>query len=153
MKRRILATLLVAFTGSAGCGDGSGPEDRIPAELVGEWRADAGCAPPCRFTLTWKQDPRAQLDAITLGMALRMEIEASGRFVFGDVSSLPPAGRLAVEGSALVVTDADGVVDTVDYRFEGAALRLDFRREFRVVSFNADTVRDASTAAAVFVRR
>lgn len=153
MKRLVLATLLLASAATAACGDGSGPDDRVPAELVGEWRADAGCAPPCTFTLTWKQDPRARLDAISLGMALRMEIEAAGRFRFGDVSNLPPAGEVRVEGSKLIVTDADGVVDTIDYRFEGSALRLDFRREFRVVSFNADTVRDASTAAAVFVRR
>jgi hypothetical protein len=45
------------------------------------------------------------------------------------------------------------VVDTVAYRFEGTALRLDFRREFTVLDFNADGVRDASTAAGVFVRR
>jgi len=45
------------------------------------------------------------------------------------------------------------VVDTIDYRWEGNALRLDFRREFKVVSFDADTVKDASSAAAVFVRR
>jgi hypothetical protein len=153
MRKLAIAGLLAAAAWSAGCGDASGPEAEIPGALVGEWRADAGCAPPCSFTLTWKQNPQASLDAISLGMALRMEIEAGSRFQFGDVSNMPPAGTVRVVGAQLIVTDAEGVKDTIDYHFEGAALHLGFRREFRVVSFNGDTVRDASTAAGVFVRR
>jgi len=151
MRKLITAALLACAL--CACGDSSGPVADIPAQLVGEWRADAACVPPCSFTLTWKSDPRASLDAISLGMALRMEIEKSGRFVFGDVSAMPPAGQLRVVGQQLIITDSHGVVDTVTYRFEGTALRLDFRREFTVLDFNADGVKDASTAAGVFVRR
>jgi hypothetical protein len=152
MRKLIRAGLLAAA--AAGCGgDATGPAVSLPASLVGEWRADVGCAPPCSFTLTWKANPQAKLDAITLGMALRMEIESNGRFRFGDVTAMPPAGRARVAGQQLVVTDAEGVVDTIAYRFEGVALRLDFSRDFVVLDFNADGTRDASTAAAVFVRR
>lgn len=151
MRKLVLAALLAGAL--TGCGDSSGPGDQVPAELVGTWQADAACAPPCSFTLTWTQSPQAKLDAISLGMALRMEIGADGRFRFGDVTSLPPSGQVRVTGRQLVVRDAAGVVDTIDYRFEGAALRLEFRREFTVIDFNADGVRDPSTAAAVFLRR
>lgn len=152
MRKLVLATLLAGAI--PGCGDSSGPPAQVPANLVGTWQADAACAPPCSFTLTWKQNPQAKLDAVSsLGMALRMEIGADGHFRFGDVVSLPPAGRVRGTSQQLVVTDAKGVVDTIDYRFEGAALRLDFRREFTVVDFNADGIKDPSTAAAVFLRR
>lgn len=150
MRNLVLAALLA---GAAGCGESSGPTPRIPANLVGQWQADAACAPPCTFTLTWKENPQARLDAINLGMVLRMEIEANGRFRFGDVTAMPPAGRVEVHGAQLVVTDAEGIVDTIDYRFEATALRLDFRREFTVVDFNSDGRADASTALAVLVKR
>jgi hypothetical protein len=151
MRNLVFAALLVS-TPSA-CADGSGPDTDVPAELVGEWQADAACAPPCSFTLTWKGHPTAKFDAIALGMALRMEIAANGRFRFGDVSAMPPAGEVRAENRQLIVTDAVGVVDTIDYDVEGSALSLAFRREFVVLDFNADGAKDASTAAGVFVRR
>jgi len=152
MKISLIWALLAAATAAA-CGDGSGPSAMIPSELVGEWHADAACAPTCNFTLTWKDNPAAKLDAINLGMALRMDIEANGRFRFGDVTAMPPAGQVRVSGNEMVVTDAEGTIDTIDYRMETVGLRLDFRREFLVVSFNGDTIKDPSTASAVFVKR
>ncbi|NJD09147.1 MAG: hypothetical protein FIB01_01480 [Gemmatimonadetes bacterium] len=151
MRKTIMAGLLASTV--IGCRESGEPAAKIPADLVGEWHADAACAPPCSFTLTWKENPQAVLDAISLGMALRMEIGASGRFRFGDVTALPPAGTVRVAGSELVVTDAAGVVDTIAYRLEGSALRLEFRREFTVVDFNADGRKDPSSARAVFQRR
>jgi len=151
MRRLMVAGLLLAA--APGCGDSNGPAESIPASLVGVWQANAACAPPCTFTLTWKSNPQASLDAISLGMALRMEIGADGRFQFGDVTAMPPAGKVRATAQELIVTDADGVVDTVDYHLDAGALVLNFRREFTVLDFDADGTKDASTAAAVFVRR
>lgn len=153
MNRLICA--LACWILAAGCGDSSGPDAGIPDELVGRWRADAACAPPCAFTLTWTANPQARLDAIaTLGIALDMDIGADGRFVFAfSPGTVPPAGKVRVSGQRLVVTDADGAVDTIAYRFEGSALRLDFQRQFVVLDFDANGQPDPSTAAAVFLRR
>jgi hypothetical protein len=84
-------------------------------------------------------------------MAPRMET-ARWRFQPGDVTAMPPAGKVRSSLRA-IVTDADGVVDTVDYHLDAGALVLNFRREFTVLDFDADGTKDPSTAAAVFVRR
>ena len=148
--RRALPLVLLPLLA---CGDSSGPDVVLPAELVGGWVAEPACAPPCSFALAWTANPQARFDAVTsLGITVRINVTSAGRFTrsgTGDAES----GQARVEGSTLIVRSDAGVVDTIDYVLQGTDLHLDFRREFTEVDFNGDGQLDPAHVTGVFRRR
>ena len=154
--RNSLVTALGCGLVLAACGDDGAPRGDIPAELVATWVAEPACRPQCGFTLASVADPADSLNVTSFGgLTTELSIASNGTF---RVASRPgadtiSAGRARVEGSMLIVTDAAGTVDTLDYALTGAYLDLVFRREFVVLDFDGDGVLDPATARGRFRKR
>jgi hypothetical protein len=144
---------LVILGLAVGCGDSSGPDAAVAAELVGEWVAEPACAPPCSFTLTWVENPLAKLDAVVLlGLTVRIDVTSSGRFTLSG--AVAESGTVRTEGSTMLVTSGVGAVDTIDWSIRDGNLHLDFRREYAVISFDPpNTDPDPAHVTGVFRRR
>jgi hypothetical protein len=148
-----LAVLLALTTG---CGDGAGPDPVIPALLVGNWVAEPACLPHCGFTLTSVASPSDSVNATAfVGMTTEIGIRADGRFTlaFYPGGGTPLPGTAHVAGSMLIVRDAAGVVDTMDYVVTTSTLDLRFRRVFTSFDFTGDGTPDPARARGVFVKR
>lgn len=146
------ATLMIALLLLTACGDGTGPEAaRIPAELAGRWVAGPACA-ECGFTLTSTQNEADSLNFVTFaGATVEIEMTRAGAFRLGYGGTVDH-GQARAAGGALIVTDAAGVVDTIDYALRGDLLDLAFRRTFEVIDFDGDGAADPARARGTFRR-
>jgi hypothetical protein len=157
MARSVSAVLPAALLALAtGCGNGAGPDDIIPAALVGNWVAEPACLPNCGFTLTSTANPADSVNATAfVGMTTEIGIRGDGRFTlaFSPGGGAPQPGTAHVSGNMLIVRDAAGVVDTMDYTVTPSALDLRFRRIFTSFDFNGDGAADPARARGVFVKR
>ncbi|CAN5895166.1 hypothetical protein BH23GEM9_BH23GEM9_30860 [soil metagenome] len=140
----------------SGCSDSSGPGDMVPAALVGTWVAEPACLPLCGFTLSSVANPADSVNA-TAVLGIETEISMTRAGVFRLVTrpgppSLPGTVR-AEAGNILVVTDALGVVDTLDYTASATHLHLRFRRTFLAFDFTGDGTFDPANARGSFQRR
>jgi hypothetical protein len=138
-------------------GDGTGPEgDVIPAELAARWVAEPGCLPNCGFTLSSVADPADSVNVTAFtGLTTEINMTRSGTF---QIQTRPgpdtaSTGSVRRAPGILIVTDAAGTVDTLDYTLSGEYLSLRFRREFTVFDFTGDGVNDPANARGTFRRR
>ncbi len=132
MQQRAFCTLGLALIAACG-GDGAGPRDGLPEELVGVWQAAPACAPACRFTFTNVADAQEVVNFTSFGAISRLTLNASGSFVFnaGVPLATPVAGRMHVEGNDLVV-EASGEFpeERIGYRLQGGHLHLEWEETF-----------------------
>jgi hypothetical protein len=155
--RGLAATVATVAAWSAlACGDGTGPGEQVPAELVGLWVAEPACVPQCGFTLASVANPADSLNATALlGISTEITMTRNGTFKLqtrpGPDSGA--AGTVQVRPGMLIVRDPAGVVDTLDYQLSGNYLRLQFRRTFDTFDFTGDGVNDPAYARGSFQRR
>lgn len=154
--RRQVAGLALALALAACGGDGTGPEEEVvPASLVGTWSASPSCVPECGFTLESVANPADSVNITAFaGIATEVSMTRGGSFVMRTRPGpdTATAAQVRVAGSTLIVTDAGGQVDTVDWAVTGAFLDLRFRRHFRVFDFTGDGVMDPAVARGRFRR-
>lgn len=148
----ILAALTVAACG----GDGTGPgADVISAELAARWVAEPACVPECGFAFSSVADPADSINVTAFtGLTTEINMTRSGTFRIQvrpgpDTAS---TGSVRMAPGILVVTDAAGVVDTLDYTLSGSYLSLRFRRTFAVFDFDGDGENDPAHARGTFQR-
>jgi hypothetical protein len=148
-----LAALLALTTG---CSDSAAPDPVLPASLVGNWVAEPACLPHCGFTLTSVASPSDSINATAfVGMTTEIGIHADGRFTlaFYPGGATPIPGTAHVSGTMLIVRDAAGVVDTMDYVVTPSTLDLRFRRTFTSFDFTGNGQPDPARARGVFLKR
>jgi hypothetical protein len=158
MGRSIMTALLPAalLALATACSDGSGPDNVLPAALVGNWVAEPACLPNCGFTLTSVANPADSVNATAfVGMTTEIAMRADGRFTltFMPGGGTPVPGTAHVSGSMLIVRDAAGVVDTMDYTVTASVLDVRFRRIFTSFDFTGDGEPDPARARGVFLKR
>jgi hypothetical protein len=137
-------------------GDGTGPADVLPAELVGVWVAEPACLPQCGFTFESLANPADTLNVTAfVGIATEVTLGRTGTFQMRTRPGPDTASVAQVRAAPgiLVVTDAGGAVDTLDYSLSGDWLAVRFRRPFSVFDFTGDGVADPARARGVFRRR
>lgn len=147
--------VLGGLLGLAGCGDASGPADVIPAELAGSWEASPACLPDCGFTFVSTVKSSDTMNVVSaFGVSLDVTLTRAGRFeMVARPGAVPPVtGQARTEGSLLIVRDAAGVADTIDYAVTATHLSLAFRGTAQV-DFNGDQQTEAATARGRFRRR
>lgn len=141
----------------AGCGDGSGPSDVIPAELAGSWSADPGCLPAgCGFTFIPVGNAADSINVVAfMGLSMEVTLTRAGGFeMIARPGEIPPVtGQAEVEGSTLIVRDGQGAQDTLDFVVTPTRLVLTFRGTFDVLDFDGDQEPDPATARGTFRRR
>jgi hypothetical protein len=139
------------------CGDGTGPgNDAIPAELAAVWVAEPACLPLCGFALSSVANPADSVNVTACtGITTEITMTRQGSFRLRTRPGPDTAAVGSVQAfpSLLVVTDAAGVVDTLDYQLAGDYLQLKFRRTFAVFDFDGDGVNDPAHARGSFRRR
>lgn len=153
-RPRLGVALLVVV---AACGgDGTAPPDVIPLALAATWSAEPACLPHCGLTLESVADPADSVNVTAFtGMATDIILTRDGTFRLRtrpgpDTASVASA---RVAGSMVIVTDAAGQVDTLDYTLAGQTLAVRFRRTFAVFDFTGDGAPDPAWARGVFFRR
>jgi hypothetical protein len=154
LKRVVFSVFLLLA--AAACGDGTGPGDAVPPELAARWVAEPACVPDCGFTLTSVANAADSLNATAFaGVTTEITVQRSGTFrlVFRPGPDTASTASVRAVGSMLIVTDAAGVVDTLDYVLRDPWLDLHFRRHFVVIDFNGDGVPDPARARGTFRRR
>ncbi|HSJ24526.1 MAG TPA: hypothetical protein VK929_07665 [Longimicrobiales bacterium] len=137
-------------------GDGTAPVDVIPAQLAGTWTAEPACLPHCGLTLASLADPADSVNITAFtGIATDVVLTRDGTFRLRSRPGPDTASVAAVraESGMLIVTDADGQIDTLDYALSGQYLQLAFRRTFLVFDFTGDGVMDPARARGSFQRR
>jgi hypothetical protein len=149
--------LALAAAGLVACGgDGTGPADVLPAELVGLWVAEPACLPNCGFTFASVAQPSDTLNVTAfVGLSTEITLTRDGTFRMRmrpgpDTASV---ARVHAGPGILIVTDAAGAVDTLDYTQAGNRLDVRFRRPFAVFDFTGDGVPDPAHARATLLRR
>lgn len=148
--------MLVLAAGLAACGDGTGPGDVVPPELAARWVAEPACVPACGFSLISVAEPSDSLNVTAFaGLTTEIAVSRGGTFRLSirpgpDTAS---TASVRVEGSTLIVTDAVGMVDTLDYVLREPYLELRFRRHFVVLDFDGDGTPDAARARGTFQRK
>lgn len=126
-RHRLVPALLLAAA-TAACGDSSGPEASLPAEIVAEWVAEPACA-PCGFTVTSTTNPADSLNVVHfLGLTVELSIGARGSFRLRHGSSTSTGTARALSPGTIVVTNSAGVADTIDYGRRGELLDIRLRR-------------------------
>jgi hypothetical protein len=158
MGRSVLAVPFSAalLALATGCSDSSAPADALPAALVGNWVAEPACLPNCGFTLRSVANAADSVNATAfVGMTTEISMRADGRFTlaFMPGGGTPMPGTAHVSGSMLIVRDAAGVVDTMDYTVTASVLDLRFRRTFTSFDFTGDGEPDPAHARGVFLRK
>ena len=145
MRAFIVAGIMAAVL--AGC-DSTEPENRLPEELAGTWRADAACD-ECTFILTSIATPEQSIDLLDppTNITAVLTLTRAGRATL-DMMGGHTAGSAHVEGDVLILT-ALGTADTIDYAVAGTTLTLDFRGIFELVDFDGDTFADPASGHAV----
>jgi hypothetical protein len=147
---------VLALTLAACGGDAAAPGATLPAELVATWVAEPACLPACGFTLSHVANPADSVN-ITASVGISTEIAMTRDGTFRMRTRPGPdtasTARVRAEGAMLIVTDAAGTVDTLDYAVTATSLRLQFRRKFSVFDFTGDGVPDPATAVGHFRRR
>lgn len=154
--RLVLAAALVA-AGTACSGDGgTAPPDPDPP-VVGSWRADTGCQPPCAFALRADDDPDLILDLLSIfGGELRVVVTRT-RFelVFDPVvgaQTLEIRGDLEIRPSQLVVTDG-GDTEVIEYAVQDDRLELRFMEVTSMFDLDGDGEGDPARLGAVLLRQ
>jgi hypothetical protein len=149
-------SMLMAAILLSACGDAAGPEDVLPAALAGTWIAEPACLPNCGFTFESLLNPADTINATSFaGITTEVAMTRAGRFtlVFRPGGEGGSTGTARVEGGLLIVTDAGGVVDTIDYSVTAAVLQMRFRRPFPSFDFNGDGERDLAWVRAVLLKQ
>jgi hypothetical protein len=155
-SRAALCFMLLTATTLSACGDSSGPDDVLPAALAGTWIAEPGCLPNCGFTFESLLNPADTINATRfMGVTTEITMTRAGRFtlVFRPGGEGGSSGSARTEGGMLIVTDAGGVVDTIDYSVTASVLRIRFRRPFPSFDFTGDGERDLAWVRAVLLKR
>ena len=147
---RGLAAML-AVVAIAGC-DSGGPEERLPEELAGTWRAEASCA-ECSFILTSVENPELSIDLLDppTNVTAVLQLTRGGSATLNMMGS-QVSGSARVDGNLLILT-ALGSADSIDYTVAGNTLTLDFRTDLELVDFDGDLSPDPATAVAVMRRQ
>jgi hypothetical protein len=129
--------------------------DAVSAELAAVWVAEPACLPECGFTLASVANPADSVNATAvLGVEVEISMTRAGVFRLTTRPGPPAAqGTVRQEPGMLIVRDAAGVTDTLDYTLAGALLHVQFRRTFQVFDFTGDGVADAARARGSFRRR
>lgn len=155
----VCAFLLGGAAWLGGCGDSSGPgADVIPAALAGSWVAEPGCVPAgCGFMLTPVTNPADTLNATaTFGITTLISITRGGSFSLAILpGAIPPAtgnARLGNDPSILIVTSANGAVDTMDFTITGDVLNLRIRKAYEFPYITQDGVPVPAKAGGIFHR-
>lgn len=151
---RAASAVLLAFAalGMAACGDSSGPGgDILPAELAARWVASPSCA-ECGFTAASVTNPADSLNIVhVLKMTVVLDIERSGTFrlIYGSTAS--EGNAVLASPGVLVVTDAAGTRDTIDFVIRASLLDIDLRRTFSI-DVNGDGLPEDTRASGTFRR-
>lgn len=164
--RAVPAAVAVIVTGCvlvlAACGgDSSGPaaEDVIPEALVGSWVAEPACVNAgCGFILSPESNPADTLNATAaFGITTEITLTRRGGFTLSILpgNTLPVIGtaRLGGEANTLIVTSANGAVDTLDYAVGGNVLDFKIRRAYTFPYVTVDGVPVPAKASGRFHRR
>ena len=140
----VMAGLALALVGC----DSGGPEDRLPEELAGTWRAEASCA-ECSFVLTSVENPELSIDLLDppTNVTAVLQLTRGGSATL-DMMGSHVAGSARVDGNLLILT-AIGSSDTIAYTVVGNTLTLDFRTALELVDFDGDLSADPAEARAV----
>jgi hypothetical protein len=151
------AALAAATIALVACGgDAAGPADAVPAELAATWVAEPACLPHCGFTLASVANPADSINVTAFaGLSTEIAMTRDGTFRLRtrpgpDTASV---ARVRAVARMLIVTDAAGTVDTLDYALAGQYLQLRFRRPFAVFDFTGDGRNDPAHARGTFRRR
>jgi hypothetical protein len=150
---RLAAMLSLPLLLAACGGDGTGPGEVLPAELVATWAADPACLPACGFTLSHVANPSDSLNITSaVGISTEITLTRNGTFRMRTRPGPDTASTAKVRAQAgmLIVTDAMGTVDTLDYTVTASTLNLRFRRTFAVFDFTGDGVPDPAHARGAF---
>jgi len=129
MRRMILAALVMAACGSDG---GTGPDDVLPASLVGEWYTGATCYPGCGLTLENAANPADTLN-VTVGSTTSLRLTRTGGYhlQISGATDTTVTGTVRAEGSLLILSAPSGA-DTADYALSADVLQLRWRRTVTV---------------------
>ena len=152
--RRNLIVYAIATCVASGCGDSTGPEAKLSADVAATWTASQACAPPCTFTLTAIANPQATTDLLfTGGLTLRLELRRDGTAILSGLGATT-IGTAKQSGTMLILTSGTSV-DTVDYAVVdgGTTLDLDFRTTFNNFDFTGDGIADPAKAHAVLKKQ
>lgn len=146
------AALIASALGIAACGDSAGPDgDVLPAELAARWVASPSCG-ECGFTATSTQNPADSLNIVhVLKMTVVLDIERSGTFRLTYGSTASEGSAVVASPGVLVVTDAAGTRDTIDYTVRANLLDIDLRRKFSI-DVNGDGLPEDTRASGTFRR-
>lgn len=153
---RIRDVVLTLVAGLAACGDGTGPGDAVPAALAARWVAEPACLPSCGFSLISMANPTDSLNVTSFaGLTTEITVNRGGTFrlAFRPGPDTATTASVRAEGSMLIVTDAAGTVDTLDYVLREPYLDLQFRRAFVVLDFDGDGTPDSARARGTFQRK
>lgn len=150
----LAAALVVAATACSG-DDGTTPPGEDPP-VVGRWRADTSCQPPCSFALRAVDDPDLSLDLLSIfGGALRVVVtRARFELVFNPVvgaQTLEIRGDLEIRPTQLVVTDGADT-EIIEYTVQGDQLELRFTEETSMFDLDGDGAADPARLGAVLLR-
>jgi hypothetical protein len=136
MAKKVVLGVAILLLGGCG-GDGTGPADVVPAALAATWVAEPACLPQCGFTLSSVANPADSINVTAYaGISTEITMTRQGTFLLRlrpgpDTAS---TASVRVEPGVLIVTDAGGVTDTLDYTLAGdgtndpAHARGSFRR-------------------------
>ncbi len=120
MKTSSLGIALLASV-AVGCSDSAGPGSATPADLVGQWIANA-------YTVTSVADPTMSADLIGEGMTLTItftETSYTGVVTFLGEPDENFSGTYTIEGQSLVLDEVGEVdLETMAYNLVGSILTL-----------------------------